>query len=180
VVFPLGEGIGRTRPGAGSRRAEADPHPRTVTVARKSISLFPTGPERCLGNCLVALLGTRIGTPTTTVIPTMMGTQATAYLCEPASDRLPRSDAQRGGVTPQNPARPPAPLRYVGVPPASRLGRGSDAVRRNDAGNWVTTAQPGGRSWAARLMRLRRHSHNPAIVLASLPAVRPIRESTGL
>jgi hypothetical protein len=51
----------------------------------------------------------------------------------------------------------PAPLRYVGVPPTSRLGR----ARTLDEGMSYETGSPrpvGGRSWAARFMRLRRHS----------------------
>jgi hypothetical protein len=71
----------------------------------------------------------------------LMGIQATAYLRGPAADPVPLVSM----------------LRPVGVPPASPLGR----VRTLDEGmpwNWVTPAQRGGRSWAARLMRLRRHS----------------------
>jgi len=51
----------------------------------------------------------------------------------------------------------PAPLRYVGVPPTSRLvGLG----RRKLECRWERgrPAQRGGRSWVARFMQLRRHS----------------------
>jgi hypothetical protein len=61
----------------------------------------------------------------------------------------------------------PASLRRS----AARLpgGRGSDAVGRNAARNWVTPAQRGGRSWAAQFMRLRRHSHLHQILLRHSP-----------
>jgi hypothetical protein len=36
-----------------------------------------------LRDCLVGLLGARVGTPTTTLIPTLMGTQATRVIRQP-------------------------------------------------------------------------------------------------
>jgi hypothetical protein len=59
----------------GPGRAEADFGPRTITVACNSLSLFSAVRAHRFLNCLVGLLGTRIGTPSTTLIPTLMGTR---------------------------------------------------------------------------------------------------------
>ena len=63
----------------------------------------------------------------------------------------------RGRGHGQNRRDRPASLRRC----AARLPAGpdSDTVRQNVVGNCGRPAQPGGRSWAARFMRLRRHSH---------------------
>jgi hypothetical protein len=86
-----------------------------------------------LRNCLVGLLGTPISTPTTTRIPTLTST------------RIPTLMGTQATRVPDEPGRWPfalvRALRYVGVPPASPLGRGSDAGRSNAVGNWVTPAQ---------------------------------------
>ena len=68
--------------------------------------------------------------------------------------RCPRSRSPR---LPGRSSSCPASLRRC----AARLpaGRGRTLDRRNAVRNWVTPARPGGRSWAARFMRLRRQSH---------------------
>ncbi len=74
---------------------------------------------------------TRSGTPSATLIPTLMGTliptlmgtQATAYLSTPPSGPSPQVIPLSGAGSRAKSARDPAPLRYVGVPPTSRLGR---------------------------------------------------------
>jgi hypothetical protein len=59
----------------GPGRAEADLGPRTITAIGNSHLLFSAILVQRSRNCLVGLLGTRFGTPTTTLIPTLMGTR---------------------------------------------------------------------------------------------------------
>ena len=59
----------------GPGRAEADLGPRTLAVEYNSELLFSNVRARQFRNCLVGLLGTRLGTQGTTRIPTLMGTR---------------------------------------------------------------------------------------------------------
>jgi predicted DNA-binding protein (UPF0251 family) len=63
------------------------------------------------------MLATWIGTPTTTLIPTLMGTHATRVPEEPVAFVLVRRSAGRGNV--HKPRM--TPLRYVGVRPIDPL-----------------------------------------------------------
>ena len=89
-----------------------------------------------------------------------------AFLASPTAQRQ-RAVIPLGLIiAPQ--AHCPASLRRC----AARLpaGSGSDAKRRNAVGN-VGADPAGGRSWAARFMRLRRHSHIHIGAFCHLPSV---------
>jgi hypothetical protein len=57
------------------RNGRSSLDPRTVPATCNSEPLFSTVGLHRSRNCLVGLLDTRIGTPTTTLIPTLMGTR---------------------------------------------------------------------------------------------------------
>jgi hypothetical protein len=73
----------------GPGRAEADLGPRTITVTCNCEPLFLAVRVHRFGNCLVRLLATRIGTPTTTLVPTLMGTRIPTLMGTQAT-RVPR------------------------------------------------------------------------------------------
>ena len=73
-----------------------------------------------------------------TLIPTLMGTQATAYLWAPADAPFALVRWLSGAVSRAKTARDTAPLRYVGVPPTCQLGR----TRRLHEGIQVETGVP--------------------------------------
>jgi hypothetical protein len=104
-----------------------------------------------------------MGPPRGPLIPPLMGPPGGGGLGGgPATGRSPWSggSAGGGGGGPPPPARPPPPppLRYVGVPPTSRLG-GLGRCAKECPEKQGAPTQPGGRSWAARFMPLRGHSH---------------------
>jgi hypothetical protein len=91
--------------------------------------LFRPGLGRLILELCNWVAGTRIGTPATTLIPILMGTRMGTLMVpirvpgEPSGAPVwAGQDASRGGVTRKNRAWL-RPLRSVGVPPASRLGR---------------------------------------------------------
>ena len=167
VVSPPGEGIGRTRPGAGPRprRGRFRPPSRPRQAIPKRNCEQPPAPIHERFSAPRDL--PRMGPPWDHPDPSPDGSP------NPSPDGSPwgwgtwgsrlrpvcAGQTLRGAGSRAKTARDPAPLRYVGVPPASPLGRGSDTARPSVGCNRVTSSQRGGSSWAARFMRLRRHSH---------------------
>jgi len=109
---------------------------RQFTVCRTaSLRLFLSVPR---GTRIGTLRATLIPTLMGTLIPTLMGTQAIAYLDSPADAPFALVSPLSGAGSRAKSARDPAPLRYVGVPPTSRLGR----TQTLDEGIQVETGSP--------------------------------------
>ena len=172
VVFPPGEGIGRTRPGAGSRPRRGRSRPRTLPAALlhpqfrsgpPGRSTAIPGPRQLprMGPCRGPLIPPLMGPPTPPLMGPPGGEGASGAGLGPFA--LVRTLAGQGHG--QKPARDPAPLRYVGVRPIDSSpvdGPPSSAHSgRNRGGRTIQPALRAGRA-IARIsepnLRRRRHS----------------------
>jgi hypothetical protein len=166
----------------GPGRAEADLSPRTVTVKRNWLRYSRAACEHRSWNCLVGLLATRSGTRTDTLIPTLMGTQATRVADEPGivpfqqvRTLAGRGHAQKpgaaggGGGPPQKPGAPPRPASLRRSPSDRfRARRWASFVGPRRAKLWKTDdwAGPAGRA------RIRAHPRKPTCGFAAIPTIR--------